>query len=102
MKDIEKLKLMAGWLKVNGLNNMGQDLADIANNLSSRLNWARIPKIAVGIAEKIEPKLTDHEQCFFLAGFIEAIKYVSNFSEELNIEYNPKGAKWFTHSNLKS
>jgi hypothetical protein len=38
MKDIEKLKLMAGWLKVNGLNNMGQDLADIANNLSSQLD----------------------------------------------------------------
>ena len=44
MKDIEKLKLMAGWLKVNGLNNMGQDLADIANNLSSQLDLLVMPK----------------------------------------------------------
>lgn len=34
--------------------------------------------IAVRISENIEPKLTSHEEGFFIAGFQECIKYLNS------------------------
>jgi signal recognition particle GTPase len=38
MKEIEQLKLMAGWLKANSLNIMGNDLIKIAENIREKMN----------------------------------------------------------------
>lgn len=54
----------------------------LANSVENRVvpKITEANKIAVEIAEKIEPKLTEHEESFFIAGFVEAVKYISNFS----------------------
>lgn len=36
--------------------------------------------IAIGIVENVEPKLTEKEQAFFVAGFTECVKYLSNLT----------------------
>lgn len=41
---------------------------------------AETNKIALAIAESVTPKLTEQEQAFFIAGFVECVKLNSNFS----------------------
>lgn len=62
------------------------NLPEIKSSCEAKVEPEVVPKIteankiAVEIAEKIEPKLTEHEESFFIAGFVEAVKYISNFS----------------------